>query len=96
MGPLTVIERGNGMMGLHEEFRKVAGVLADRRLIDLYSGALSVRQGDGFVVTKSGALMTDLAESDLISCPLSGAIRDDEEIKPVMDALGFYREERDG
>ena len=76
-------------MSTLSDFQNVSGLLLGRGLVDLYSGAVSIRTANGFAITRSGAFLAGLEESDLIECPLEGAIRDDGDVKPVTDAIAI-------
>jgi L-fuculose-phosphate aldolase len=58
------------------EFAKLGRLLWEAGLIHLTSGNMSVRRGGTLLITRTGASLADLAESDLVEVDAAGPARD--------------------
>lgn len=73
-----------------EVFRRVGVQLARLGLISSHSGNMSIRTGQGLLITRRGAMLADLREGDLVEAPLEGEVPEASRELPVHQAI--YRE----
>lgn len=72
------------------EFQRVGRELGRLGLISSHSGNLSVRFGEGILITRRGAMLAALQEEDLVEAPLEGEVPAASRELPVHQAI--YRE----
>lgn len=74
---------------LREELVHFYRLLREHRCNDSHSGNASVRDGDGFWVTPSGACADTLAPADLLRCPLDGELPDGASLDAPLHRLAY-------
>ncbi len=57
---------------MYQEFRWVGDRLDARGLVTCEGGNLSMRDGEDMVITRTGAILGDLCEDDLVRVPVAG------------------------
>lgn len=69
---MTSMGKGGLCREIVGEFQKVGRELGRLGLISSHSGNLSVRFGEGILITRRGAMLAALEEGDLVEVPLGG------------------------
>ncbi|MBI5699597.1 class II aldolase/adducin family protein [Candidatus Saganbacteria bacterium] len=59
-----------------EEFKRVGRMLFEEGLVGSHSGNLSIRQNDLIFITRSGAMLGDLKEGDVVEVALQSGVDD--------------------
>ena len=77
---------------MKEEFKKIGAALYEKGLIHFYGGSLSIRQGDKILITKKGAILSDLSDEDIIETGLEPSGNDQEAALELLNHRAIYKE----